>query len=626
MFRRVTSLLARLGFAALILSSLAFPALAQDDGRAGVAADDSRGRIDPTELASFLDEFFARQMIELHVPGAIVVFVQEGQVLVSRGYGLADVEKQVPVSPEETVFRIGSVSKLFVATAVMQLVEQGRLDLHADVNRYLESFQLPGKEPVTLAHLLTHTSGLGDHWSNTTDPTKVRPLGDYLARHMPPRFGPPGDVINYSNHGYALAAYIVERVTGVPFDQYVEQHILGPLGMVRSAYLLRPPWPEDLAVGYVYDGGSVLPQPLDFDDDYPGGSIISTAADMARFMIAHLQGGCCGGACMLQPETVTEMHRQQFTHHPELPGWTYGFQEEFLHGQRVIGHSGAVRGFTSDLFLLPEHNLGYFVSFNHESAGTGPRFLSALEEQFMDRYFPVEPFVPPETIQADLDRLIGSYRYVRYYRHTISKISVLGHDLSVRASGNRLVVRDGEYVPIAPLVFQEVGGKRRIAFRQDGRGRTTYMFWGPYAYERLAWYETGPFQRALFDTSGWFWGIVAGVWPLTLLVRRWRKLSRVSPFVLGAGWLVVLVGLLHVVFLNSLIELFWTSDAAKVVLLALPLAATALTAAVVVVAGLMWWRGDGSVAGRTAYSLVALAAVLFIGFLNHWNFIGFRLG
>ncbi|UCC61989.1 MAG: beta-lactamase family protein [Anaerolineae bacterium] len=626
MLRRATLLLARLGFAALILSSVAWPASAQDGGRVDVTTGGSRGRIDPAELESFLDGFFARQMVELHVPGAIIVCVQDGEVLASRGYGLADVEKQIPVNPEETVFRIGSVSKLFVATAVMQLVEQGRLDLHGDVNRYLKRFQLDGKEPVTLAHLLTHTAGLGDHWSNTTDPTKVRPLGDYLARHMPPRFGPPGDVISYSNHGYALAAYIVEQVTGVPFDQYVEQRILGPLGMARSGYLFGLPWPEDLAVGYVYNDGSYLAQPLDFDDDYPGGSAISTAADMARFMIAHLQGGCYGGACILQPETVAEMHRQQFTHHPELPGWTYGFQEEFLHGQRVIGHSGAIRGFTSDLFLLPGHNLGYFVSFNHESAGTGPRFLSALEEQFMDRYFPAEPFVPPEAAQADLDHLIGSYRYARYYRHTISKISVLGHDLSVKASGNRLVVRDGEYVPIAPLVFQEVGGKRRIAFRQDGRGRITHMFWGSHAYERLAWYETGAFQRALFDALGWFWGIIAGIWPLTLLVRRWRKLSRVSPFVLGANWLVVLVGLLHVVFLNSLIELFWTSDAAKVVLLILPLAATALTAVVVVVAGLMWWRRDGSVVGRIAYSLVALAAVLFIGFLNHWNFIGFQLG
>ncbi len=416
-----------------------------------------RATLDRRELETFLDAFFAQQLAELHIPGAAVAVVQDGQILACKGYGLAEVEGSAPVDAQETVLRIGSISKLFVATAVMQLVEQGRLDLHADVNRYLTTFQIHDRyrEPVTLAHLLTHTAGFGDAWSNTTDPTAIRPLGTYLAAHMPPRFVSPGQIISYSSHGYALAGYVVQEVTGIPFDQYVQRHILQPLGMEHSGYLLSPPFPQGLATGYVYQNGAYVPQPVDYDDDYPGGSLASTAADMARFMIAHLAGGCGEQGCILGPETIAEMHRQQFTHHPQLPGWTYGFQEEFLPGGRAIGHSGGIRGFTSDLALLPEHGVGYFLSANIESmGGAGPRLLTAFEEQFMARFFTPEPAAQPGPLQEDLSGLAGQYRYTRYYRHTVLKIDVLAQDLSVVVSGDGLVV----------------AGARTLAFTRSRRG------------------------------------------------------------------------------------------------------------------------------------------------------------
>ena len=200
--------------------------------------------IDREELEAFADQFFPRQMKKLHIPGVSFVLVQDGEIVLAKGYGDADLETGSPISPDTTVMRIGSISKLFVATAVMQLVEQGKLDLDTDINQYLTAFQVQDTfgEPVTLAQLLTHTAGFEDPpYESYTDPGLVRPLGAYLAESMPPRTEPPGETHRYSNHGYALAAYVVEQVSGQPFDQYVSEQILQPLGMSQQRLSPRPP-------------------------------------------------------------------------------------------------------------------------------------------------------------------------------------------------------------------------------------------------------------------------------------------------------------------------------------------------------------------------------------------------
>jgi CubicO group peptidase (beta-lactamase class C family) len=346
--------------------------------------------VDPAELEAFADTFFPAKMEELHIPGVAFIFVENGEVVFAKGYGYADLYKRIPMSADTTVMRIGSVSKVFVATAVMQLVEQGKLDLDADINQYLTTFQMEDSfdEPVTLAQLLTHTAGFEDPpYVSNTDPALVRPLGPYLAESMPARNDPPGATFRYSSHGFALAAYVVEEVSGQPFDQYVAEHIMRPLGMTRSGYLLSPPLPEGLAVGYSYQYETQIPQPVDYDSDYPGASIVSTAADMARFMLAHLQDGCYEGACILQPETAAEMHRSRADTPYEGQRVTYGFTEGIENGQRLLGHSGAIRGFGSIMDLLPEHNMGYFFSFNEECYQTSAcDLIPAFREQFLERF------------------------------------------------------------------------------------------------------------------------------------------------------------------------------------------------------------------------------------------------
>jgi CubicO group peptidase (beta-lactamase class C family) len=235
--------------------------------------------VDSGELENFADAFFTKQMDKLHIPGLAFVFVQGDEVVFAKGYGYANLERSIPIDPETTVMGIGSISKPLVATAVMQLVEQGKLDLRTDINQYLTTFQLADTypEPITLAHLLAHTAGFEDPpYVSNSDPGKVQPLRDYLAANMPPRTYPPGEVYIYCSHGYDLAALVVEEVTGEPFDQYIEQNIFNPLGMKKSLYLRSSTLPEGMATGYFYQDGVQIPQPLDYDNGYPSGSIVST--------------------------------------------------------------------------------------------------------------------------------------------------------------------------------------------------------------------------------------------------------------------------------------------------------------------------------------------------------------
>ena len=353
--------------------------------------------IAPGDLQEFADKFFAKQLDELHIPGVVFIFVQGEDVIYSKGYGYANLEQKIPMDAENTVVRIGSISKSFVATAVMQLVEQGKLDLHTDVNQYLTAFQLEENypEPVTLAHLLTHTAGFEDPpYTTSTEHTSIQPLREYLATNMPPRTLAPGEVYVYCSHGIDLAALIVEEVSGVPFVEYMEQNIFKSLGMEHTQYLLAPPMPENLATGYFYEKGGFLqksvqvPQPMDYDNSYPSGSIVSTASDMAHFLKAQFQGGCYNGVCILHPETIAQMHEAQIPTSREGQKATFGFVEWSLDGQRSLSHSGAIKGFGDILEFFPDQGFGYFISFNEECWQTSAcTIISEFRDQFAEYFF-----------------------------------------------------------------------------------------------------------------------------------------------------------------------------------------------------------------------------------------------
>ena len=282
------------------------------------------------DFETFLDALIPSQLRNRNIAGAVVSVVKDGQVLFQKGYGYADFEAKKPVLPDQTLFRPGSISKLFTTTAVMQLVEQGKLDLDRDVNEYLD-FEIPKTypEPVTLRQLLTHTAGFEDTLKNlfVAHVSDMKPLRVYLVNEMPARIFPPGKVPSYSNYGFTLSGYIVERVSGENFERYIENHILKPLRMTNSTFdqPLPPQLAAQMSKGYL--NASKKPREFEFVQATPAGALSTTAADMTRFMLAFLQDGSVDGVAILKPETVRQMETRQFELHPMINGLGLTFME-----------------------------------------------------------------------------------------------------------------------------------------------------------------------------------------------------------------------------------------------------------------------------------------------------------
>src|SRR5690606_25443126 len=334
---------------------------------AAAAATDSR--LTEADATAWLDGFMPYALARGDVAGAVVTVVKDGELLVQRGYGHADVTARKPVDPALTLFRPGSVSKLVTWTAVMQLVEQGKLDLDTDINTYLD-FKVPAKgESITLRHVLTHTTGLEERVKHlmSVDPAGPGPLGDYLKSWVPAQIFKPGTTPAYSNYATSLAGYIVERVSGQSFDDYVDAHIFAPLGMRHSSF--RQPLPAELqplmSQGYALGSGEA--KPYEMVTSAPAGSLASSGTDMARFMLAHLQTAAGQSSPILSAQTAALMYERQAMFTPPLNTMALGFYETNINGRRVIAHGGDTQWFHSYMHLFVEEGVGLFVSVN--SAG-----------------------------------------------------------------------------------------------------------------------------------------------------------------------------------------------------------------------------------------------------------------
>jgi CubicO group peptidase (beta-lactamase class C family) len=339
---------------------------------------------------AWLDGLIPRALQAGDIAGGVVVIVKDGEILTERGFGYADVAAKVAVDPRTTVFRPGSISKTFTWTAVMQLVEQGKLDLDADINRYLD-FSIPAYDgqPMTMRNVMTHTSGFEEKIKDIVGSKSAPSLESYVKDWIPRRIFPPGVVPAYSNYASTLAGYVVERVSGEPFDNYIDSHVLGPLGMTQSTF--RQPAPARLqpllSKGYVR--ASEPAQYFEYMGPAPAGSLSATGHDMAKFMIAHLQNGAYGNERILAQETAIQMHAIQPKVYPALHGMALGFYEHSRNGHRVIAHNGGTQFFHSDMHLFLDDGVGVFISLNSPGVdGAASGLHEALFHGFADRYFP----------------------------------------------------------------------------------------------------------------------------------------------------------------------------------------------------------------------------------------------
>jgi CubicO group peptidase (beta-lactamase class C family) len=528
--------------------------------------------LDAQDVNAWLDGFLPYALKTGDIAGAVVVVVKDGQVLTERGFGVSDEKTQAPVDPDRTLFRPGSISKLFTWTAVMQQVEAGKLNLDQDVNVYLD-FRIPPHDgkPVTLRNLMTHTPGFEEAIKHLFYVGKGRPdLGAHLKAWVPARIFPPGEVPAYSNYGAALAGYIVERVSGEEFDAYVARHIFQPLGMARSTF--DQPLPSalapDMSKGYLKGSGDA--QPFEMVSIAPAGALSTTGSDIARFMIAHLQDGRYGEARILKPETARMMHAPQLSVIPAFAGMALGFYHEDRNGHVIVGHGGDTEAFHSDLHLFLNDGVGLYVSFNSLGAdAAAAKARSLLLQGFVERYFPASPGDAPALASARRDATVmaGTYISSRRSDSNFLRLLPLLSEAHVVAKPDGTLTIDQFKTPggaqwtwreTAPFVWRQVHGRGRLgAVVKDGKVTAIGVEGAPIAVLQPATGVYAPWNLALLQVSLLTLVAAAVLWPVSALVRRrygvrfalegrpavLYRLVRVVAMVdvaLAAGWVVLL--------------------------------------------------------------------------------------
>jgi CubicO group peptidase (beta-lactamase class C family) len=491
------------------------------------------------DAESWLDGFLPYALAQGDIAGAAVVIVRGGEVLTARGYGHADRAAAIRVDPRRTLFRTGSVGKLFTWTAVMQQVEAGRLDLDRDVNDYLD-FRIPprGGQPVTLRNLMTHTPGFEESIKRlvTDRPDRLASPEQYLKAWVPERIYPPGEVPAYSNYGVTLAGYIVERVSGESYDDYVDRHVFVPLGMTSSTtrQVLPERFRARMSRGYLLGSGPAYP--FEMFGVSPAGGATTTVTDMAKFMIAWLRDGERAGRRILAADTARRTLATRLDVVPPLNSMLLGFFELGYGGRRIVGHGGDSQYFHSTLSLYPDEGVGVYLVVNSSGRdGAAGTVRASFMSEFADRYFPekaVEGEVPAATAAQHVRLIAGTYMSSRgQASNFFSALGFLSQlQVTADADGGLLVpaLRDLHGEPmkwreVEPFVWQQVGGKERLAARvEDGK------------VELFSVDSVSPFLVMLpapwWKSSTTFTPLLAGAiivllvallaWPATALLRR----------------------------------------------------------------------------------------------------------
>lgn len=498
-------------------------------------------RLTAADLEAWLDGFMPYALEQTDVAGSVVVVVKDGQVLLQKGYGYSDLATRKPVDAETTLFRPGSVSKLFTWTAVMQMVEQGKLDLDRDVNTYLD-FTIPpyqGK-PVTMRNIMTHTSGMEEVIRGLIANTEkdLAPLDATLKHWIPERVYAPGSTPAYSNYATALAGYIVERLSGEPFDEYVDRHILQPLDMRHSSF--SQPLPKHLqpmvSKGYKRASEGEA-QPYEYINLAPAGSLAATGADMGKFMIAHLRNGAYGDTRILREDTARLMHGTGQDSIKPLNRMMLGFYETTTNGHRAIAHGGDTQWFHSDLQLFPDDGIGIFVSTNSAGKDGSARLIrDGLVTGFANRYLPgpanAEKGIDAATAKEHAQLIAGAYNSSRRAdSNFMNLVYMLGQTKVIANEDGTISVpmlagysgAPKKWREISPFVWQDTNGGDRLA-AEVVDGRVVRFSAEPIAaimvFQRAAWWQTPAVFLTLLVGSLAVLLLTVVAWPVSALVRR----------------------------------------------------------------------------------------------------------
>ena len=606
--------------------------------------------LDQADLTAFFDGVLPLQLERSDIAGASVLVMKDGQVLLQKGYGYADLKSKKPVDPNSTIFRLASISKLFTWISVMQLVEQGKLNLDTDVNNYLDFQIRPAfHQPVTLRNLMTHTGGFEETINDIifTDPKEAISIRDYLIRNQPMRIFPPGQVPAYSNYGVGLASYIVQRASGEPFEQYVQEHIFGPLGMTHSSFY--QPLQKSLAglPSQGYRSNTTKPAVgFEFFNPVGAGGISSSAADMGRLGQALLNGGELDGKRILKPETLALMWTPQYRASDQMPPICMGFYQDWRNGLRWIGHEGDLIAFHSLFFVEPQQKLVLFVSYNSAGGGRAPR--PEIINFFSDRYFPGAPKAEfLKTPVSELKAINGQYQASRREETTKLKLSNLFEQRTAKVDKDGVLTIEDvkdlrghpiKWKPIGKDLWQAEDDQEKIFAIRDSKGRIARIaveFPGV-QLERVPWYED---SRFIIPIAGSSLGILFLVFLAVLMrVGKWiflRKRPGPAPQP-GTIWLTFgprMAAIVWVLFLGGLAVFFivkgddimpptpswfkWFALINWVTVIALILSLFAAVSAIRI-----WRRESLRWITKVKFSLVGLACVILSWVAIHWHLIG----
>tara|TARA_B110000027_G_scaffold132643_1_gene159250 strand:+ start:6819 stop:8729 length:1911 start_codon:yes stop_codon:yes gene_type:complete len=610
----------------------------------------SAGALEVTDLdnpkvtEAFFDGLVLPLMQINNSPSGVIVLTKSGQTIFAKGYGYENINNRNAVKPQKTLFRPGSVSKLATWIAVMQMVENGLLDLDADINDYLKTFQLadsfPGK-PVTMRHIMTHTAGFEDGalgYLILRDPALIVDLAKSLREHQPERVNPPGTQTAYSNYGASLAGLVVANISEQSFPEFIQQNIFDVLGMGRSTFLEPLPnhLSENMAMAYSYKGGEYWEQPFEILSNFsPAGALSSTGTDMAIFAQAILGGGQYEGRRILKKTTVDQMLNRNFSHDERLMGMALGFVEREENGVRLLGHGGDTQYFHSDLVIDQQNEISIFVSF----VGDGGRTIrSAIASAFYDTFFAQEknPILAPSGFSDRAEEYAGYYRPWRSSFTKFDKATSMSYGIAVTVTGDSSLLvqmprKTSRYVEVAEHLFVEKYGPGKIAFQTNIRGKITGLVVDGLPY-------TSMFKAPFYYTKNFNLGFLA----LTILVfvgvilrflyqkSEFLRLSGPDGRVARLALTIATVNLITIVLLGVVMTISGDHVLSEIpklfkAWLVLPIITT-LLAVFAFYSFVVVWRDGlcGSAWGRARFSAVVASAIFVCWFYYFWNLLGFN--
>ncbi|MBL4603745.1 MAG: beta-lactamase family protein [Emcibacteraceae bacterium] len=599
---------------------------------------------DPKVAEAFIDGLVLPMMKTEHSAAGTVGIVKDGKVILNKGYGYQNIKDHILINAETTLMRPGSVSKLFTWVAVMQMVEQGKLDLDVDVNNYLDNFKIkdtyPGK-PVTMRHIMTHSAGFEDGamgYLIKTDPASIIPLADSMKKYQPARVNPPGAQTAYSNYATGVAGLIVANLSGLDFNSYIKQNIFDVIGMNNSSF--AEPLPADLnenmAMSYTFSAEQYAEKAFEIIANFgPAGSLSSTSSDMLKFGLAILNGGEYEGGRILKQETVEQMLTRNFSHDDRLMGMALGFYETDLGGTRLVGHGGDTMHFHSNLAIDIENNMVIYTSFG---GGGGSKIRTALTPAIYDAFSPraTEVITPPADFADRAEKYAGNYSFWRGNFSSIEKaMGMMGGIPVIATPDNTLIVilgpYGGEYVEIEHNLFQRVNGYSKLAFQENDNGDITGFVLDGMPF--MSTYKAAAYSTANFNFSllGFSLLIFAGVvlrrlyqWSrFKSLPRGEKKAANASMIVSSANLLVFILGTIMMIIVQD--QIFTQIPFLLKLWLILPIIAT--------VAGfyhaynaVLVWKDDigGSVWAKLRYSVISICGLMLCWFYYYRNILGFQ--